>query len=437
MKTIDIIKDANANLLRNKLRTFLTILAIFIGSFAIISTSAIQAGVNSFIDDQVNSYGGEGYLAIVNKDSMDALEGLTGMMGGGANSGPLEYNPDKKQDGMTPISREQIDKLKKIDGIDGDSVTEQKSLDITYVTSDETDKKYLIGGEALPPGNIHVATINGNQLDLKANEYQVLLEHTYVEALGYNDENIVDKKITLVVKDQFTQTEKSFKVRVVDVIAPGVVSMKMSYFNNKLADDIYEENTKYYPPEYKDIIAAVAVNYDYKKYTADEIKDKLEEIGLSAMTIDDIVGGIKSFFDVILTVFKIFGFIALIAAAIGIINTLFMAVQERTREIGLDKALGMSSGKVFMSFTIEAISLGFWGSVFGIVVSVIIGNLVNAYFHSEGGFLESFPTFNLVLYTIQDIIGVTLLIMFIAFLAGTLPARRAAHKNPIDSLRYE
>ena len=45
MKVIDIIKDANANLLRNKLRTFLTILAIFIGSFAIVSTSAIQAGV--------------------------------------------------------------------------------------------------------------------------------------------------------------------------------------------------------------------------------------------------------------------------------------------------------------------------------------------------------------------------------------------------------
>ena len=436
MKTLDIIKDANTNLLRNKLRTFLTILAIFIGSFAIISTSAIQAGVNSFIDDQVNSYGGEGYLAIVNKDSMDALEGLTGMMGGG-NTGPIEYNPDKKQDGMTPVSKEQIEKLKKIDGIDADSITEQKSLDITYVTSDKNGKKYLAAGEALPPGNVRVATINGHALDLKAKEYQVLLEHSYVKALGYDDENIVDQKIKFVVKDQFTNQEKVFEARVVDVIAPGVVSMSMSYFNNKLADDIYEENTKYYPPEYKDFVAAVAVNYDYEKYTADEIKDKLEEIGLSAMTIDDIVGGVKSFFDVVLTVFKIFGFIALIAAAIGIINTLFMAVQERTREIGLDKALGMSSGKVFASFTIEAISLGFWGSVFGIVVSIIIGNLVNIAFHAEGAFLETFPTFNLVIYTIQDIIGVTLLIMFIAFLAGTLPARRAAHKNPIDSLRYE
>ena len=436
MKVIDIIKDANANLLRNKLRTFLTILAIFIGSFAIVSTSAIQAGVNSFIDDQVNSYGGEGYLAIVNKDSMDALEGLTNAMGGG-NSGPIEYDPDKKQDGMTPINEEQIEKLKKVDGIDGDSIVKQKSLDITYVTSKETDKKYLMGAEALPPGNIKVATINGHSLDLKADEYQLLLEHTYVKALGYDDQNIVDKKIKIVVKDQFTNEEKTFEARVVDVIAPGVVSMSMSYFNNKLADDIYEENTKYYPPEYKDMTAAVAANYDYNKYSAEEIKDKLEDIGLSAMTIDDIVGSIKSFFDVILTVFKIFGFIALIAAAIGIINTLFMAVQERTREIGLDKALGMSSGKVFASFTIEAISLGFWGSVFGIVVSIIIGNIVNVAFHAEGAFLESFPTFNLVIYTIQDVITVTLLIMFIAFLAGTLPARRAAHKNPIDSLRYE
>jgi putative ABC transport system permease protein len=155
------------------------------------------------------------------------------------------------------------------------------------------------------------------------------------------------------------------------------------------------------------------------------------------MTVEDIIGTIKTFFDVILTVFKIFGLIALLAAAIGIINTLFMSVQERTREIGLDKALGMSSRHVFISFSLEAISLGFWGSVFGITVSIILGNIVNAAFHAEGGFLEAFPTFNLATYTIKDIISVTILIMTIAFLSGTLPARRASHKNPIDALRYE
>ena len=318
-----------------------------------------------------------------------------------------------------------MEKLKKIEGIDADSIVEQKTLDITYITSKETDKKYLVAAEALPPGNVKVDVVTGKQLDLRADEYQIQLEQKYVSALGYTNEDIIDKEVQLVVVDEYTRAEKTFDAKVVGVIAPGVVSMGQQYTNNKLADDIYEENTKYYPDKIKTQTFAVAANFDYEKYSVDD------------MTIEDIIGTIKTFFDVILTVFKIFGLIALIAAAIGIINTLFMSVQERTREIGLDKALGMSSSKVFLSFSLEAIALGFWGSVFGITVSMILGNLVNTAFHAEGGFLEAFPTFNLATYTIPDIISVTVLIMVIAFLSGTLPARRAAHKNPIDALRYE
>ena len=155
------------------------------------------------------------------------------------------------------------------------------------------------------------------------------------------------------------------------------------------------------------------------------------------MTLDDIIGTIKSFFDIMTGVLTIFGAIALAAAAIGIINTLFMSVQERTREIGLDKALGMSSRHVFLSFSIEAILLGFWGSVVGIILSMIAGNALNVAFHAEGGLLEAFPTFNLVQYPIENIISITIIVMIIAFLAGTIPARIAARKDPIDALRYE
>ena len=434
MRILDILHDANANLLRNKLRSFLTILAIFIGSFSIISTSAIQAGVNDFIDQQVNSYGGEGYLAIASKDSFEALEGLQN-----AGKEPMEYNPDKIQTGATPISKKTIEKLKKIDGIDPDSIQEQKNLSIDYITSSKTDKKYLIGAEALPPGNVRVETVSGTAPDLNnEDEYQITIQDTYVSVLGYDStEDIIGQYIKLGVVDPIKKDVKEFKVKVVGVIAPGVVSLGYSYTNNAIADAIYEENVKYYPDEVKDQIYAVTASYDYENYDIEDIKKNLEDIGLSAMTLDDIIGTIKTFFDIILTVFKIFGFIALIAAAIGIINTLFMSVQERTREIGLDKALGMSSFRVFISFSLEAIMLGFWGSVFGIAVSMLLGNIANAMFHAEGGFLESFPTFNLATYTISDIIGVTILIMAIAFLAGTLPARRAAHKNPIDALRYE
>jgi putative ABC transport system permease protein len=144
---------------------------------------------------------------------------------------------------------------------------------------------------------------------------------------------------------------------------------------------------------------------------------------------------IRVFLDAILVIFSLFGGIALLTAAIGIINTLFMSVQERTREIGLMKAMGMSNGKIFLSFSMEAIMLGFWGSVVGIVFSMIIGHALDAVAHAS--ILKDFPTFNLVVFDPASMLMIALVIMLIAFIAGTAPAYRAAKKNPIDSLRYE
>ena len=79
--------------------------------------------------------------------------------------------------------------------------------------------------------------------------------------------------------------------------------------------------------------------------------------------------------------------------------------------------------------------LGFWGSAFGIAVSMLIGNVLNKVSHAT--FLESLPTFKLMIFTPENLITITLVIMAIAFVAGTLPARRASKKDPIDALRYE
>ena len=112
-----------------------------------------------------------------------------------------------------------------------------------------------------------------------------------------------------------------------------------------------------------------------------------------------------------------------------------MAVQERTREIGLMKAMGMSNKSVFFSFSMEAILLGFWGSVVGILVSMLVGTVANTIAHET--FLSSFPTFELVIFKPLNMAIITGIIMLIAFIAGTAPARRASKKDPIDALRYE
>ena len=202
MKILDIIRDANANLFRNKLRSFLTILAIFIGSFAIITNTAIQAGVNRFIDDQVDSYGGEGYIAIANKDTLDVMMNSTMR----SSKEPQEYSADQNQTSATPITKEQLEKLKKLDVIKDGEVYQTKNLTVDYIASDKTDKKYLLTAEAIPAGEIHVESTAGVSPDnSNLNEDQIMITQSLVSVLGFES----DEKN----KPEKSRTKASFKIK--------------------------------------------------------------------------------------------------------------------------------------------------------------------------------------------------------------------------------
>ena len=125
----------------------------------------------------------------------------------------------------------------------------------------------------------------------------------------------------------------------------------------------------------------------------------------------------------------------LFRSAFGIVNTLLMSVQERTREIGLMKAMGMSNSRVFALFSLEAAFIGFLGSAIGVLVAIVLGLPLSSAL--AAGPLAGLAGLNLLIFQPASIVGVIVLIVVIAFLAGTLPARRAARKTPIDALRYE
>ena len=434
MKVVDIFRDANANLWRSKLRSFLTILAIFVGSFTIILNSAINAGVNDFMDKQIANMGGEGYLEMM---PTEAYESVMNMVG---NNGPQEYTEDKDNANATAyIKDEQIEKAKKIDGIKVFNVLPNSTAD--YITSKKTDKRYRLNLNLVVEG-INFDMSNGATPNTDKNAgYEIAVTEEIAKALGYeNVADIVGETIQIAVPSNlkcYTAIKRSECQTVLDVKvsgtqAPGILSMGGSRANLSLWNRINEINYEGMPAETNRSYQATA---DVEPDKVKDVQKALEEIGLKAMSVEDEVGMFQVFFDAILIVFNIFGGIALVAASIGIINTLFMAVQERTREIGLDKALGMSNGKVFLSFSAEAIMLGFWGSVFGILVSFIVGNIANVV--ATQTFLSDFPTFKLAIFEPLTMITIALIIMAIAFLAGTLPARRASKKNPIDALRYE
>ncbi len=439
MNFFELLKSANHNLFRNKVRTLLTIIAIFVGSFTIILNVAINSGVNSFIDEQTDALGGDNFIMLMSDEATSAMGG-TGM---GTNGGPTEYIDSKTVAAETSLSEEDLEKLKKIDGINGDSFYSPTPMGGEgYFASSKTDKKYAIQGlMILPPGNFKIPLAAGRLPDDSKNTYQITLEPEYAKALGYDsDEDIIGQTITVGIKNDVLDTWTDIPVEVVGVEANGIVSSSLgAIMSRALYNKIFDVTYQHLPSSYKDSLPTyyVMATFDNERFTEDEIKQSVADAGYFAWTVTDMMGTIRSFFDVIMVVFNVFGGIALLAAAIGIVNTLLMSVEERTREIGLDKALGMSSWKIFLSFAIEAILIGFWGSALGVCVAMAIGTVVNAAVHAPGGFLEIFPTFDLFRFTPGTVIPLVLIVMFIALLAGTAPAIKAARKNPIEALRYE
>ena len=437
MKTLDIIASANSNLFRNKTRTFLTILAVFIGSFTIILNSAINTGVNDYIDKQLEAAGGEGYLEIMTNEAIDTMAAMMG-----SSSDVKEYRePSGSDQKLTYITDEQMEKARKVPGLE--TIDLIYSAEPEYIKAKDSDKKFAVTNlNLMPRGNVNLDTTAGRKPDPDTKNMEVALTQAYVKALGFSsDEEAIGKTVTFAVPNTiecYTVSKhvdclKMVDAEVVGVQAPSIMAAGGMRANLALNEKIYSLATEGMPEEARNHAYQATAQVDPEKI--DEIKDKLKEIGLVAMTIDDEVGMVRVFFDAILVVFNIFGGIALLAASIGIITTLFMSVQERTREIGLMKAMGMSNGKIFFSFSCEAILLGFWGSMFGVAVSMVIGVVGNKIAHET--FLSDFPTFELAKFDPINMIIIVLIIMLIAFLAGTLPARRAAKKDPIDALRYE
>ncbi|HRG83512.1 MAG TPA: FtsX-like permease family protein, partial [Chitinophagaceae bacterium] len=121
----------------------------------------------------------------------------------------------------------------------------------------------------------------------------------------------------------------------------------------------------------------------------------------------------------------VIGMITLIGAAIGLMNIMLVSVSERTREVGLVKAIGGKKIMVSRQFLMEAVIISMMGAFFGILLGVFVGNLFSMVLNT--GFVVPW---NWVLYGI-------IICSLVGLLAGLYPALKAGKLNPIEALRYE
>ena len=168
-----------------------------------------------------------------------------------------------------------------------------------------------------------------------------------------------------------------------------------------------------------------------------DVADQINALGYMANTPQSYLEGINSFFLVLQIIFGGVGAIALLVAAIGIANTMAMAILERTREIGIMKAIGATNNNILSIFLGEAAGIGFLGGVGGFLLGWAICGIINllagSYLASQSGGGTTLATSIPVWLPLFSIVFATI----VGLISGLYPALSAATLVPVNALKYE
>lgn len=194
------------------------------------------------------------------------------------------------------------------------------------------------------------------------------------------------------------------------------------------------------------------INHDNEGYFSMQVKasdldvvvdvaDQIVAMGFFAYTQQSTVEGLTGFFTILQIVFGGVGAISLLVAAIGIANTMAMAILERTREIGLMKAVGATNRHVLSVFLGEAAGIGFIGGLGGVAIGWGLGQVINVLVlaYLAGQSVQSgAPPPTVAVYTPLWLpIFTVVFSTIIGFLSGLYPALSAATLAPVTALKYE
>jgi ABC-type antimicrobial peptide transport system permease subunit len=169
------------------------------------------------------------------------------------------------------------------------------------------------------------------------------------------------------------------------------------------------------------------------------VTEKVEQMGFRAFSVTSQLEEIERIFLIINSSLALIGGIALLVASFGISNTMIMSIRERTREIGIMKAIGGSDGEIMRIFFVEASLIGLLGGALGVLagwgIDRIANVLANRWITRQTGQAVRYVEFFSIPWYLWS--GAILFAMLVSLLAAIYPALHAAKVDPIKALRHE
>lgn len=417
MKIVDFLKLAVKGLLANKLRTFLTMLGIIIGVGSVIMLMSVGAGVQTFVNQQFELIGANNIFIIPGQMGEMAMMGPGGGSGGSSTGQTTSQGGSLATMGTSKLKEKHVKGIKKL------------SSDILEATGTiEVPAKATYKNEAI------FASLSGIDENFFAASNLAVEAGRLIE-----EKDILNKRKVAVIgpevgEELFPGIDPLGKKIIVANVSFEVVGITEKRGTGGIGGNI--DRVIYVPFPIvqslteKEGLQAILVKVSDREKIPETItliknylSSELDENEFSVIDQTKILETVNAILTILTYALTAIAAISLLVGGVGIMNIMFVSVVERTKEIGIRKAVGATSGNIRSQFLTEAVILSLFGGILGVGFGILGAEIASRWLTTTVT-----PSSIILSLGVCSLIGI---------IFGVAPAARAAKLDPVEALRYE